>query len=767
MAEAAGGSRLIADREGLTQLGHLPEEEAWFESLFALSNGALGARATVDMDSETASPGAFHAGIYAPGLTVPLEIVNLPNWTGLSLASGGREAPSRACGEDEFRRRLVYGAAILHTRRTIDFGDGTIVRLTRRDLVHASIPSLALSWGHVRVLRGGGPIDIVSTIDLRRGNSPGGGIMPSARMNHCRSLRRTADRAGGLRHRFAVRGTGLEAEVASLLSVEGPCRWSSFERLGLIAERFSVELREGEAAAFRRLVRVAVAREGDGEPMPSADARVFSALVAAHKQAWSRRWGHSDLEIEGDGELDSRLQFGRFHLVQSMPAQTAAANIPARGLTSEYHSGHFFFNTELFKLPFFLLTEPDRARALLLHRWERLEAARRHARETGHEGARFPEESDIAGNPAAPHRLHDVYTGTTIVEWSGQQTKFISAVVALAAHWYLLATSDRAFASGPGADLLVETARFALSVAPLDQATGERAIGEAMCADEYHYGVANDAFTNLLIRQNLLLAAALGGPEAGSFRRAAGEVRMPRIFGDGVLEQFDGYAALEDELVEAWDANGRPAMTCDMRRRSDSLACFSTRLIKEGDVVLVHDVLPELYPVDQQRRDFDFYHPRTTMESSLAATPYAVVAARLDKAELARRLLMLSAGFNIDYRPRADYRNGIHLAAAGGAWRTVWQGFLGQIFSDDRLDLSPRVLPVGIRAIRARGCWHGTRFVLRRDQASLLIRVDEDSVDPLRLRVRLVAGVEEAEVQPGGVTTFSLDRGADGKGQGR
>ena len=85
-------------------------------------------------------------------------------------------------------------------------------------------------------------------------------------------------------------------------------------------------------------------------------------------------------------------------------------NIAARGLTSEYHSGHIFFNTEFYLLPYYCLFEPLVARQLIMHRIKTLNAAKQFAKESGFKGARFPEEADMEGRPSAPYKITDVFT---------------------------------------------------------------------------------------------------------------------------------------------------------------------------------------------------------------------------------------------------------------------------------------------------------------------------------------------------------------------
>ncbi len=724
---------------GLIQTSHEQDTAAFFETLFSLSNGTLGLRATVDADGEGAIPGLFMAGVYAPGLTVPHEIVNLPNWLPLSCRASGREAReldgARLSG---FRRVLDYRRGLLTTRARIDVGDGLAVRLVQTCLVHAARPGLGLVFGTLRAETGGGPVWLESAIDNRHGNRYGGGHTPSTRLHHCRIVQASAGHDEGLAMRIQTRGTDIAVDLRSRLIVSTQGEWRGIRRRDEVAESIRVALVPGVPVSF---FRPAVTGRDGGAAALLADAvtRGPRELVREHTDVWRDRWRRTETRIAGDRAADARLQFSRFHLLQAMPGAGDDVNIAARGLTSEYHSGHFFFNTELFKLPYFLLTEPDRARALLRFRTARLDAARRHAREDGLEGARFPEESDDRGEPASPWRVDDIYSGEHVFEWSGKETKFISACVAMGAHWYGIAADDAEFLCGDGLELLIETARFGASLLQWDDAQDAYVINNVMCADEYHYHVANNAFTNAAIRFNLECASeavetALARlpreaaarldrlrhtpQERAAWRLRASRLRPPRFFG-GVLEQFDGYAELPDACLDAFDLAGRPVMKAADAEAAAKLKPFENRIIKEADVILLHDVLPGRFDAAQHKRDFDFYEPRTTMESSLSAAPYGVVAARLGEAEAAYRLFMLSAGYNLDYRPRENYGNGIHLAAGAGAWRILVQGFLGQTFTDACLDLTPRPLPKRFGAIVVRLVWRSAALRLRLERQCL------------------------------------------------
>ena len=71
-------------------------------------------------------------------------------------------------------------------------------------------------------------------------------------------------------------------------------------------------------------------------------------------------------------------------------------------LTGERYRGHVFWDTEIFMLPFFILTQPDTAKALLRYRHHTLDGARANAREYGTGGARYAWESADTGREEPP-----------------------------------------------------------------------------------------------------------------------------------------------------------------------------------------------------------------------------------------------------------------------------------------------------------------------------------------------------------------------------
>jgi trehalose/maltose hydrolase-like predicted phosphorylase len=127
------------------------------------------------------------------------------------------------------------------------------------------------------------------------------------------------------------------------------------------------------------------------------------------------------------------------------------AGVPAKGLTGKAYEGHYFWDTEIYLLPFLIYTSPQVARNLLIFRYKMLAQARARARELGHRGAMFPWRT-IGGEEASAYYA------------AGTAQYHINAVIMYAMRKYVQATGDDQFLRDYGAEMLVETARLWLDL---------------------------------------------------------------------------------------------------------------------------------------------------------------------------------------------------------------------------------------------------------------------------------------------------------------
>ena len=196
-------------------------------------------------------------------------------------------------------------------------------------------------------------------------------------------------------------------------------------------------------------------------------------------------WKSADVVIENDAQLQEGIRFNLFQLLQSA-GRDEHSNISAKGLSGEGYEGHYFWDTEIYMFPIFLMTQPDIARQLLLYRYSSLDQARARAREMGHkQGALFPWRT-IAGTECSSFFP------------SGTAQYHISADIAYSYIQYYLAEQDKGFLLSYGAEVLIETARLWAEIG--HYYNGAFHIDEVTGPDEYTCCVNNNYYTNVMAK---------------------------------------------------------------------------------------------------------------------------------------------------------------------------------------------------------------------------------------------------------------------------
>ena len=102
----------------------------------------------------------------------------------------------------------------------------------------------------------------------------------------------------------------------------------------------------------------------------------------------------------------------------------------------------------------------------------------------------------------------------------------------------------------------------------------------------------------------------------------------------------------------------------------------------------------------EKKRNFDYYDPLTTGDSSLSPCIQSVAAAELGYADLAYAYFMRTARMDLD-DVNGNVSHGVHAAAMAGSWVSLVYGFAGLRDDDGRLSFAPR-LPAAWSRLRFR-----------------------------------------------------------------
>ena len=550
-------------------------------------------------------------------------------------------------------------------------------------------------------------------------------------------------------------GKSLAMATASSLQIDG--RHLAATAIGQLKRSWSWKSHPGQIVCFERTVAVARSDIQSLDSGKSARNKLEGArqlgwrgVLVEHEAAWASRWQCSDVEVHGDASAQQALRFAIYHLNGAANPADERVSIGARALTGDDYHGHVFWDTEIFLLPFYILTWPEAARTLLMYRFRTLDGAREKSVQMGWRGALYAWESADTGAETTPEQV--VGPDRQVIHiLCGKEEQHISADVAYAVWQYWQATGDEGFLREAGAEILLETARFWVSRAQ-PEADGYCHIRNVIGPDEYHQHIDDNAFTNVMARWNIRraidtaallrerwpecwasLSSRLGVDDAelSQWKNVADTIATGLDPKTGLFEQFAGYFALEDIDLADYAGRSVPMDVVLGRQRTQR-----SQVIKQADVVALVGLLPEEFVDNAGKVNFDYYEPRCGHGSSLSPAMHGIVAARLGYSELALRYFRRTAAIDLtDTHVAID--GGVHIAALGGVWQMAVFGFAGLSLRSDGVAFEPQ-LPAGWNSLGFGLQWHRRRLKIRIDQSQKFLDAILEEGEPMTL---VVSGV--------------------------
>lgn len=494
------------------------------------------------------------------------------------------------------------------------------------------------------------------------------------------------------------------------------------------AVRISLRARAGDVVTITKYIAYHWSHENPPEDLVSltdttldrATPSSFDEHMRRHSQAFERFWKDGDVEVDGDEAVQQAVRFSQFQIFQAT-ACAEGRGIPAKGLTGNGYDGHYFWDMEAFGCIPLTYIRPAKAKGVLQYRHTTLEQARARAEVLSQKGATYPWRT-IDGEEASAFFA------------AGAAQYHINADIMYAVMRYVTATGDDDFLAGPGAEMLVETARLWADLGYFSDRHGGRfCIDEVTGPDEYNAMVNNNAYTNLGAQANLREAANtvrwlrtdrpedyaklveltdLEEGEPDEWRRAADLMYIPY---DDVL----GVHCQDDSLLEKkpWNFEGTPPEKYPLLLHYHPLVIYRHKVIKQADLILAMFQFPDFFSPEEKRRNFEFYDPLTTGDSSLSPCTQAVIAAETGHIDSAYAHARQSALVDLNDLNR-NVHSGIHIAAVAGTWIALVNGFGG---------LRQRGTVVCFDPVLPRQ-WTGLRFRLRFRQRRIRVDIEPGKV---------------------------------------
>lgn len=468
--------------------------------------------------------------------------------------------------------------------------------------------------------------------------------------------------------------------------------------------------------------------------LQSAISKGYETLFRESADEWGQYWRRLDITVESANEFDQlALRFALYHLNIMVKRDDNRVGIGAKGMSGEGYKGHSFWDTEIFILPHFTLTDPKTARTLLEYRYKGLYGARRKAKEYGYEGAMYPWESAwIDDGEVTPlHGAADVVTGKPIPILTGMIEHHISADIAFAVWQYFTATGDEDFMERYGNEIILETARFWCSRVAFDEGRGKYVIDDVIGPDEYKEHVDNNAYTNYLAAYNLelairvmdLLKSGSGrglAPDLDSLYRDCLRVRdrlyLPEPNDDGIVEQFEGYSQLRHIDLAKYKQASRVGTIYEEYNMEQ---INELQVSKQADLVMLLFLLDDLFSKEIKEKNYRFYETRTLHDSSLSKSTHSVLAQDLGDEDTAYALFEGACRVDLGQEMHSSDL-GIHSAAMGGIWQCAVYGFGGVRIVGDELHIAPS-LPRAWERLRFSVVWRGQTLSVAADHQSATV----------------------------------------------
>jgi alpha,alpha-trehalose phosphorylase len=734
-----------ADEWNVIEKGFHPEFLAQLETMLALGNGYLGMRGCPEEGGPNAENATLINGFYETRPIVYGEEAYGFAKTGQTILNVTDSKIIKLFVDDEpfwlpdahllsYDRRLNMKSGTLDREILWETPAGKRVSITSRRLVSFASRHVAAISYNVTLLNAAASLVISSEMaadepsTFSDANDPRQTRVFAGRILHHRTSY-CKDRRIVLCH--ATEKSRLILTCAADHTLETSCphahKVSYTEDFGQVA--FTIDALPGCPIHLTKYMvyhtsRTASAEELCGRAEWTIDRvtrRGFQQLLSSQEEYLDDFWRRSDVRIRditeertkrSTVEIQQAIRFNLFHILQAS-ARAEDTGVPAKGLTGQAYEGHFFWDTETYLLPFLIYTSPRIAKNLLTFRYKMLPRARERARQLGHKGAMFPWRT-ISGEEASAYYA------------AGTAQYHINADIIYALRKYVHVTGDESFLRDCGAEMLVETARLWLSLGFYSDAKGGKfCINSVTGPDEYNTVVNNNAYTNLMARENLRYAAqtvealratdqdtydalvhktALKPSEVEGWTGAADRMYVPYDEKLEIIPQDDSFLDREP-----WDFRNTPHDQYPLLLFYHPLDIYRKQVIKQADVVLAMFLLGDAFSLESKKRNFEFYDPLTTGDSSLSSCVEAIIAAQVGDTGKAIRygvaaLLMDLADVG------GNVKDGCHIASMGGTWMMLTYGLGGMRDDDGTLSFWPRRAPEDNAILRFPVTYRGQRL---------------------------------------------------------
>lgn len=691
-----------------------PQRNLLHETIFALGNGYMGVRGTPEegFSGGESIPGTFLPHISNTGdirydwcrVGFPTRVnamVTCPNWVPITLRIDGMPFDPRQGSLQAYRRTLNMHEGTLTRELTWEDPTGRITTMRSVRIACQHAPHVGAIQYSVTPVNYSGTLTIDCGIDAAVAKSSVVTEMSPIATDGVIQCTETTETKYQV-----VMALRTSVEVDGVPVAANGTTNATDTYAGHV---ITVQATPGKTYTVSKYVAVTSSRDLEEDApraraltlVEQAKAEGFAALLAQHIEGWTRVWEEKDIVISHDPRAQQGIRFSIFNMEWNYGGNDPRLNIGAKGISGPGYGGLYFWDSEVYLLPYYAYTDPPKARNLLMQRYITLPQARDRAQLFGFAGAMYPFVTYDGTDCAIPWEL-------------GMLEQHINVAIPYAVRLYALSSGDDEFVREYGAEMVMETCRFWASRVTFNERKQQYVINTVTGPDEYAMVVNNNCYTNAMTKYmldyGLQLVASLQKTSPDAWRALVAKLSfndqelerwqdvVKRLYIPfdrklGLHPQDDSFLDMDSVDVQAIPDNEKPLLAHWPWER-----IIRSQVLKQPDVVLLMFILNERYSEVVKRANYLYYEPKTIHDSSLSPCIHAIMAAELGFDEQAFDYYLRSSRLDLD-NVNGNAGEGVHIACMAGTWMSIVSGFAGMRMVNGRLQFRPH-LPAAWEMLR-------------------------------------------------------------------
>lgn len=739
-----------------------------FETNFTIGNGYLGTRGSLEEGHQAGFSGTYINGVFDNFDSFIIDMVNAPDWTAFSVWVQGEKLSLHTCEILDYYRALDLKQGLLYRKTRFKDRKGRITNyesiryanFKNKNQFEIKVNIIPENYsGKIKVEA---PIDgHVFNLDLEPAYKEKPIFTPEVQWDKWTKSKHlgfvdSGETESGVYLQMKTLERPYQVIYSSNLSIKNneakAYNQFDYEKINQTIEFIATENTTYE---FEKVVSIFTSRDVEKQQLKSVSESLlkeslslnFKGRFNSHAKVWQDKWNDSNIEIQGDDEANNAVKFNIYHLLICANEHDYKANVGAKSLSGEGYKGHIFWDTEIFLLPFYIYTQPETAKALIMYRYNTMQDAKQYAKENGCEGARFAWEATDTGQEATPPWTAD---GVHRI-WCGERELHITSAVVFGVLSYYQITKDIDFFLDYGLEILFETSRFWNSRLEFNKKEDRYELNNVEGPDEFHELVNNNVYTNWLTKwsleqsynfynefektepqklQKLTSKLNITKKEVEEWNTKSSKIYIPFDEKKKLVEEFEGYFKLKEVPITVWDENAMPVYPDGY----DHFNCHETTLIKQPDVLMLMYLLPDEFTSEIKKINYDYYEQRTMHKSSLSPSIHTIMGIETQNYERAFQYFNRSAFVDlVDNQGNTNW--GMHIASAGGTWQAIVNGFGGMRIKNEQLTFKPW-LPKTWQSIQFKIKWQKDEIEIHISQKKIHFKLNSLSNQNLNIKVQ-------------------------------